>query len=95
MKEYKAQHVVSILQIFVNLLIEILCSAGGASQVVLLVKNPPPNAGDLRRVRSLGQEDPLEEGTATHSSILPWSIPWTGAWRATVHRVSQSQTQLK
>ena len=29
------------------------------------------------RVWSLGQEDPLEEGTATHSSILAWRIPWT------------------
>ena len=29
------------------------------------------------QVRSLGQEDPLEEGTATHSSILAWRIPWT------------------
>ena len=28
-------------------------------------------------VRSLGQEDPLEMGKATHSSILSWSIPWT------------------
>ena len=28
------------------------------------------------RVRSLGQKDPLEEGMATHSSILAWSIPW-------------------
>ena len=28
-------------------------------------------------VRSLGQEDPLEEGTETHSSILAWRIPWT------------------
>ena len=28
-------------------------------------------------VRSLCQEDPLEKGTATHSSILPWKIPWT------------------
>ena len=28
-------------------------------------------------VRSLGQEDPLEEGMATHSSILAWTIPWT------------------
>ena len=28
-------------------------------------------------VRYLGQEDPLEEGMATHSSILAWSIPWT------------------
>ena len=29
-------------------------------------------------VRSLGQEDPLEEGVATHSSLLAWRIPWTG-----------------
>ena len=28
-------------------------------------------------VRSLGQEDPLEKGVATHSSILAWRIPWT------------------
>ena len=28
-------------------------------------------------VRSLSQEDPLEEGMATHSTILPWRIPWT------------------
>ena len=29
------------------------------------------------RVQSLGQEDPLEKGMATHSSILAWEIPWT------------------
>ena len=29
------------------------------------------------QVRSLGQEDPLEEGVAMHCSILPWRIPWT------------------
>ena len=29
------------------------------------------------QVRSLGQEDPLKEGMATHSSILAWRIPWT------------------
>ena len=29
------------------------------------------------RVRSLGQEDPLEKGMATHSSMLAWKIPWT------------------
>ena len=47
-------------------------------------------------VRSLGQEDPLEEGMATHSSILAWRIPWTeGAWWTTVHGVTKSRTQLK
>ena len=35
------------------------------------------DAGDPGSVRSLGQEDPLEEGVATHSSILAWRIPWT------------------
>ena len=49
-----------------------------ASQVVLVVKNPPANAGDIRNwVPSLGLEDPLEKGMATHSGILAWRIPWT------------------
>ena len=44
-------------------------------------------------VRSLGQEDPLEEGMATHSSILAWSIPMDrGAWWATIHGVAKSWT---
>ena len=48
------------------------------------------------RVRSLGQEDPLEEGMITHSSILAWRIPMDrGVWRATVYRVTQSWTRLK
>ena len=43
-----------------------------------MVKNPPANAGDIRHPGSIpGQEDPLEEGMATHSSILAWRIPWT------------------
>jgi len=38
----------------------------------------PANAGDIRNaVGSLGQEDSLEEGRATNSSILSWRIPWT------------------
>ena len=49
-----------------------------ASQAVLVVKNLPANAGDIEmQVQSLGQEDPLKEETATHSSILAWRIPWT------------------
>ena len=48
------------------------------SQVALVVKNPPANAGDIRDgVWSLGWEDPLEEGMATYSSILAWRMPWT------------------
>ena len=40
-----------------------------------MVKSLPTNA--QIQVRSLGQEDPLEEGMATHSTILAWKIPWT------------------
>ena len=44
-----------------------------------MVKNLPANAG----IQSLGWEDPLEEGMATHSSILAWKIPMDrGAWQA-------------
>ena len=46
------------------------------------------------QVRDLGQEDPLQEEMATHSSILAWKIPWTeeqgGLQRVTVHRVTKS-----
>ena len=59
------------------------------------VKNPPANAEDSKKtqVPSLGREDPLEEGMAAHSSILARRIPMDrGAWWATVHRVSKSQT---
>ena len=46
-------------------------------------------------VRPLGLEDPLEEGMATHSSILVWRIPMNrGPWRVTVHGVSKSWTWL-
>ena len=46
-------------------------------------------------VWSLGWEDPLEEGMASHSSIFAWRTMDRGAWWATVHKVAQSQTQLK
>ena len=50
----------------------------GPSQGALMIKNLPSNAGDTEtRVRSLGWEDPLEEGVATCSSVLAWRIPWT------------------
>ena len=43
-----------------------------------MVKNPPANAGESRDKGSiLCWEDPLEEGTVTHSSILAWRTPWT------------------
>ena len=58
-----------------------------------LLKNSPAMQETL--VRFLGQEDPLEEGMATHSSILVWRIPMDrGAWWAAAHGVPKSQTQL-
>ena len=52
---------------------------GWASQVVLVVKNPPVNVGDIRDscIDPWVWEDPLEEDMTTHSSILAWRIPWT------------------
>ena len=47
----------------------------GASLVAQMVKNLP--AIQETWVLSLGLEDPLEKGKATHSSILAWRIPWT------------------
>ena len=50
------------------------------------------------RVRSLGQEDPLEEGMATHCSVLAWRIPWTeepgGLQAIESHRVGQDRKVL-
>ena len=54
----------------------LLSQSSWASQVALVVKNPPANAGDLRdRVQSLGQEDSLEKEMAIHSSTLAQKIP--------------------
>ena len=63
-----------------------------------VIKNLPANAGDIRRqIRSLHWEDHLEEGMATHSSILTWSVPWTEepGGLHTFDRVTTIQTQLK
>ena len=65
----------------------------GASPVAQLVKNLPEMRDTW--VQSLGWENALEEGVATHSSILAWRIPMDrGAWRATVLGVAKSQTCL-
>ena len=67
-----------------------------ASQVALVVKNSPANAGEVRElwVQSLGLEDPLE--MATHCSLLAWRILMDRrAWWAAVHGVAKSWTRLK
>ena len=57
--------------------------------MTLMVENL--SAMQETRVQSLGQEDPLEEGMATHSSILAWRIPMgRGAWQAAVLVVLKS-----
>ena len=62
-----------------------------ASLLCQMVKNLPATLETW--VQSLGWEDPLEEGMATHSSILAQRIPMDrGAWQATVHGVLKSRT---
>ena len=51
------------------------CLSEWASLVAQLVKNQPTMQETW--VQSLGREDPLEKGKATHSTILVWRIPWT------------------
>ena len=64
-----------------------------ASLVAQMVKNPPSMWETW--VQSLGWEDPLEDGMATHFSILAWRIPMdTGASQAIVHGIAKNQTQL-
>ena len=67
-----------------------------------VVKNPPANAGDVGSIP--GQEDPLEEEMATHSSTLAWEIPWTeepgrlqsmGSQRVKHHLVTEQQQPAK
>ena len=67
----------------------ILSLVPGSSLVAQMVKNLP--AMRETWVPSLDQEDPLETGMATHSSILAWRISWT---EESVHGVAKSQTQL-
>ena len=62
-----------------------------ASLMAQIVKNLP--AMQEAWVQSLGWEDPLKKGTATHTSILAWRIPWTAEpWRATIHGAAKSWT---
>ena len=61
--------------------------------VVQMVKNLP--AMQETPIQFLGQEVSLEEGTATHSSILAWRIPMDGGpWGSVVHGVAKSRTRL-
>ena len=64
----------------------------GVSLLAQMVKNPP--AMQKNQIWSLSQEDPLEKGMATYSSILAWRIPWTEDSGRLQSLGSQSQKQL-
>ena len=73
--------------------ISFLLQYSWTSLVAQTVKNPP--AMRETWVPSLSWEDPLEEGVATHSNSLAWTIPMDkGAWWATVRAIVKSQTRL-
>ena len=60
----------------------------------VLADSQTPLSSFMALSTHVGWEDPLEEGMATHSSILAWRIPMhRGAWQATVHGVTESQTE--
>ena len=63
------------LSVAVDTAVPSIWDLAGASMVTQLVKNQPPVCEMW--VQSPGWEDPLENGKATHSSILAWRIPWT------------------
>ena len=80
-----------------NIKILLLINENQTSQAFLvaqMLKNLPAMLETW--VQSLGQEDPMEEVMATHSSILAWRIPMDrGAQQATVHWIAKSRAQLK
>ena len=76
---------------------------GAGQQVLVLVQGAFPGGSDGEEsacsagmwLLSLGQENPLEKGMATHSTILAWRIPMDrGAWQAAVHGARKSQIRL-
>ena len=71
--------------------VKVKYSPARSSVVAQMVKNRP--AMQETWIRSLSWKNPLEEGMATHSSILVWRIPMDrGAWWATVYGIPKSQT---
>ena len=70
----------------------------GFAPAVLVVKDPPASAADTRDAGSIpGGEDALEEGMATHSSILAWRIPGTeepGGLQSWGHKERDTTEQL-
>ena len=96
---FKGHHIFQILNVFLTFhffiilvcLYRFLSSSDGS-----VVKNPSAmQETRSTQIQSLGQEDPLEEGMATHSNILVWKNPMNrGAWWARVQSVTKSQIRL-
>ena len=80
---------------YLNVLIVIQLVSPGASQVALLVKNPPAKAGDIRDVGLIPGSDPLQEGMAIHLCSCQENPMDRGAWQAIQSIGSQSWTCLK
>jgi len=75
----------------------VTCAEPGASQVVLVVKNPPANAGDIRGegfIPGLGRSPGGECGNSLQYSCLENPTD-KRSWQITVHRAAQNWTQLK
>ena len=74
-----------------------MCRKGNPSQVALVVKNPPTNAGDISNAGSIpgsGRSPGAGNGNPLQNSC--WENPVDrGAWKGTVHRVTKSWTGLK
>ena len=81
----------------VDLFIYLLgCAGSWAFRVALVLKHTPAKAGDIEtRVQSLSREDSLEEGRATHPTVLAWRIPWTEEPGGLRSAESQSRTRPK
>ena len=94
MYPFSPTHVYIHIHVHVHIYIYIYIYTGFPSGSV--VKNlPAMQEPQETQVQSLGQEDPLEKGMATHSSILAWRILWTeepGGLRS--NGVAKSQTRL-
>ena len=91
--QWSTLHMLFIYSCFYLYLFIYLFRFWRAFLVTQMVKNPL--AMQETWTQSLGWEDSMEEGMATHSSILAWRIPMDrGAWRAKVHGVAKSWTQL-
>ena len=80
-------------------MLDLISTGPGASQVVLVVKNQPANAGDIRDVGSIPGSGRGRYRGGGHSNPLQYSCLGnsvdSGGWWAIVHRVAKSQKQLK